>query len=654
MAGRPDTTHTAPPRTTTGANWLHSVLQLARFPSHSPPSTIDAVSTLFRAGTQRVVLEFYNHETPPSLILAGDTMARRPISAPGPHLPSRHPLMPEVVAATSLSRRGYSSHSQASRTVGGGMYVSFHAGLGPRCPFEDERIDAREDDAFWGLARRALPRYVSDGNVLTRPVSSGAVSTRPGSPSLRHVEVVIQARPVKVSHEPNRTRDPNTWRRLWFIIGVTIPQFLVGRAYTNWLSYKHSVRYTQYLTSPIHEFFDPVGYKIPQQFQSQSWLHLRLRQASRELSRIITGLSLHSDGGRRPTPLTTMLETCRDHLHHWDSPPPPLPTPVAATLAARCPRVSVRVSLIDDSDVISDSVLITCPPDDITHYVSDAWLPRGPLHYLLEPREVDAVASATPFYDAPPSPTDPLPSFWEECGYNNDGLPFADRAERLPGVVPRRGDDLGVPASAFAIPVPGPALSQISDWITPRSPRGTRALVQVHYPTNHNRLYTLLSGDRIDPPVLDTGLPRTDRHLHCEYVQPVAHQLRVASSFRARAAYPSPLRGPPPYPSRRLHEQTVALASGDLFVTVPTVDDIVPTSLWECLHNAARSTAHLNPGLDMPQPPACSQWRFRPSEILMQARQPAGRMSPLPPSRTHMDGAVASTDDTHLPEHDGT
>ena len=77
------------------------------------------------------------------------------------------------------------------------MYISFHAGLGPRCPFEDERIDAREDDAFWGLARRALPRYASDGNVLTRPVSSGAISTRPGSPSLRHVEVVVQTRPAR-------------------------------------------------------------------------------------------------------------------------------------------------------------------------------------------------------------------------------------------------------------------------------------------------------------------------------------------------------------------------------------------------------------------------------------------------------------------------
>ena len=98
-----------------------------------PPSTVDAVSTLFRAGTHRVVLEFYNHETPPGLILAGGSMARRPISAPDdPHLPSRHPLMPEVVAATSLSRRGYSPHSQASRAVGGGMYISFHAGFGPR------------------------------------------------------------------------------------------------------------------------------------------------------------------------------------------------------------------------------------------------------------------------------------------------------------------------------------------------------------------------------------------------------------------------------------------------------------------------------------------------------------------------------------------
>ena len=616
-----------------------------------PPSTLNAIRTLFRTGAQRVVLEFYNHETSPSLILAGDTMARRSISTPDPHLPSRHPFMPEVVAATSLSRRGYSSHTQASCSIGGDMYISFHAGLGPPCFFEDDRIDARENDAFWGLARRALPQYVSDGNALIRPISVCGVSTRPGHPSLRHVEVVIQARPTRVTHEPNRTRDPNTWRRLWFIIGEIIPQFLVGRSYTNWISYKNSVQYTEHLTSPIHELFDPTGYKIPQQFQSQSWLHLRLRQASRELARIITGFSLHSDGGRRPTPLTTMLETCRDHLHHWDFPPPLLPTSVSASLAARCPRMSVRVSLVDDSDVISESVLITCPPSGITQYVHDAWLPLGPLHFLLEPREAAAVAGATPFCDVPPSPTDSFPSFWEECGYNNDGLPFADRAERLPGVVPRRGDDLGVPAPTFAIPVPGPALSQISDWITARSPRGTRALIQVHYPTNHNRLYTLLSGDRIDPPVLDTGLPRTDRHPQSDHVQPVTHQLRIASSFRARAAYPSPVRGPPPYPSRKLHEHTTALASGDLFVTVPTFDDIVPTSLWECLHIAARNTAHLNPGLDMPHPPTCSQWRFRPAEILIQAHQLATRMTPPLPS-THTEDAVTSTDDNHPIDRD--
>lgn len=75
-------------------------------------------------------------------------MACRSISTPDPHLLSRHPLMPEVVAATSLSRRGYSSSSQASQVVGGDMYVTFHSGLGPLSPFEDEQVDSREDDAF--------------------------------------------------------------------------------------------------------------------------------------------------------------------------------------------------------------------------------------------------------------------------------------------------------------------------------------------------------------------------------------------------------------------------------------------------------------------------------------------------------------------------
>ena len=654
--------HTLPPRD----DWHQRApfgIAASVFSIPLPPATLDAIRALFQTDAQRVVLEFYSHETAPRLVLAGDTMARRPISIPDPHLTSRHPLMPEVVAATSLSRRGYSSHSPLSRATGGDMFVSFHAGLGPPTHFEDERIDAREDDALWGLARRALPRYVSDGNALTRPPASGEGSTRPGSPSLRHVEVVIQTRPARVNRNPNLEQDPNTWRLLWFIIGGTIPHFLVGRAYANWLSYKNSVQYTHYLTSPIQEIFDPVGYRVPQQFQGQSWLHLRLRQASRELSRIIVGLSLHSDGGRRPTPLTTMLHTCRDHLHYWNIPPPHQPTHVDAILATRCPRISVRINLLDDADVVSDSVLITCPPGDIVQYVSDAWLPSGPLHYLLEPREVEAVANAIPFYDAPPLLTDPPSPFWEKCGYNNDGLPFADRAERLPGVVPRRGGDLGVSASAFAIPIPTSALSQVSNWITSQSPRGARALVQVHYPTIHNRLYTVLAGDRIDPPALHTGIPRTDRHPHSQRVPPTAGQRRVASSFRARTAYPDPVHAPSPSPCRPRVNDT-ELASGDLFITIPTFDDIVPTSLWEWLHKAAQCTIplatgwvrthrdiHLNPGLDMPQPPACSQWRFRPAEMLIQTRRPAHPAPPPLPPSTHTDGCDTRTGDTHLPEH---
>jgi len=92
----------------------------------SPPA-LDAVRALFHDREQRVVLELYNHDASPLLVLAGDTIARRPISTPDPHLSSRHPLMPDVVAATSLSRRGYSSYSHASPTIGGDMYISFHA-----------------------------------------------------------------------------------------------------------------------------------------------------------------------------------------------------------------------------------------------------------------------------------------------------------------------------------------------------------------------------------------------------------------------------------------------------------------------------------------------------------------------------------------------
>ena len=76
---------------------------------------------------------------------------------------------------------------------------------------------------------------------------------------------------------------------------------------------------------------------------------------------------------------------------------PPYHMPIAKVLAARCARISVRVSLIGDCDVITDSVLITCPPNNISHYVSDAWLPSGPMHHLLSTREAEAVVLTTAF-----------------------------------------------------------------------------------------------------------------------------------------------------------------------------------------------------------------------------------------------------------------
>ena len=70
-----------------------------------------------------------------------------------------------------------------------------------------------------------------------------------------------------------------------------------------------------------------------------------------------------------------------------------------------------------------------------------------------------------------------------------------------------------------------------------------------------------------------------------------------------------------------LPEDVGGLASGDLFIAFPTLNDFIPTSLWECLHNTGRHTTQLNPGFDMPQPPDCSCWRFRQAEFLLQARQ---------------------------------
>ena len=114
---------------------------------------------------------------------------------------------------------------------------------------------------------------------------------------------------------------------------------------------------------------------------------------------------------------------------------------------------------------------------------------------------------------------------------------------------------------------------------TGQSSLGTRALVQVQYPTVHSRLCTLLSGigDRIDPPALTTGLPRTKR-VHCSTsVAPAPRRTRVASSFRARAAYPAPTSEASPRLLVALGAAADVSASGDLFITFPTFDDLVPT-----------------------------------------------------------------------------
>ena len=156
------------------------------------------------------------------------------------------------------------------------------------------------------------------------------------------------------------------------------------------------------------------------------------------------------------------------------------------------------------------------------------------MHHLLNTREAEADVLATVFSDDPPTPTDPSP-FWVACGYNNDGLPFTSRAERLPGVVPRRVGDLGIPTSACAAPVHQSTLSRISGWIQLQSSRDTCVLVQVHYPSSHNQLYTLLSGARIDPLVLTAGLPRAERYLRAALSTPDPRQ----SLLSARRAAPS-------------------------------------------------------------------------------------------------------------------
>ena len=58
---------------------------------------------------------------------------------------------------------------------------------------------------------------------------------------------------------------------------------------------------------------------------------------------------------------------------------------------------------------------------------------------------------------------------------------------------------------------------------------------------------------------------------------PAARCTRVASSFRARAAYPAPTSEASPRLLVALGAAADVSASGDLFITFPTFDDLVPT-----------------------------------------------------------------------------
>ena len=95
---------------------------------------------------QPVVLEFVDYHGP-VVVLAGDYMSPPPQGQPRPGLG-----MPEVIASTKFSRRGYTPYFPSSDGHAGDIYISFHSHVPPPDP-ESGRRAFREDSHFFRMMR---------------------------------------------------------------------------------------------------------------------------------------------------------------------------------------------------------------------------------------------------------------------------------------------------------------------------------------------------------------------------------------------------------------------------------------------------------------------------------------------------------------------
>ena len=231
---------------------------------------------------QPVVLEFFDYHGP-VVVLAGDYMSPPPQGQPRPGLG-----MPEVIASTKFSRRGYTPYFPSSDGHAGDIYISFHSHVPPPDP-ESGRRAFREDSHFFRMMRQTTPRRMATG-----------METQP--PHLRMVEVVIQARPRPPPLTLDPTINPMRWSLLWSIIRLRVPSFLIGGLVDEWvrdhqhlchlmrLSTRDGAPNTSLLGRGIYKYLDPVGLVFRTGSTSSHWEALATRRAKVELSRVMTSV----------------------------------------------------------------------------------------------------------------------------------------------------------------------------------------------------------------------------------------------------------------------------------------------------------------------------------------------------------------------------
>ena len=237
------------------------------------------------AHPQKVVLEFYDSHGS-VIVLAGDYMSP-------PARDQLHPGvgMPEVIASTTFSRRGYTPWLPSSDEHAGDIYISFHEhGPSPEPePGGHEHIRYREDSRFFRMIRQTTPHQMATGMET-------------GPPHLRRVEVVIQARPRFPPLSLNPTINPMRWSLLWTIVRLRVSSFLIGRSVDNWIrdlqhpshescsSTLGRAPNTSLLRGGIYKYIDPVGLVFRAGSTSSHWEALATRRAQLELTRIMASI----------------------------------------------------------------------------------------------------------------------------------------------------------------------------------------------------------------------------------------------------------------------------------------------------------------------------------------------------------------------------